>query len=109
MVRERFALFDGLSGANPIGQGDVAQMILGIVRRREAQDVGRPGPAAETFVQRRDAVVVCQQYGHPAASVQSRLRRRQHDSLRLGQGRRPGKVLDLYVDHLPARRAASAS
>ena len=42
VMGQRLALFGGLPGADAIGQGDVAQEMLRIGRRREGQDVGRP-------------------------------------------------------------------
>ena len=114
MVAERLALFAGFARANAERQGDVTQMALRIRRRREGEHVGGLVLLAEAGVQVADRGVVGQEDGD--ALPDRTFGEHRGVGGRLGQsfgfrdGGRPGRVLDLDVDHRPPRwRAASAS
>ena len=114
MMGERLALLVGLSGADAIGQGDIAQETLGTMGRREGQDIGWLVLFAEPPVQVANRFVVGEQQGD-ALGVGRLAGQRgfggdARERLSVRQGRRPGGVLDLYVDHVfGAVLAASAS
>ena len=114
MVGERLALLARLPGADAEGEGDVAELAGGDLRRREGEDVGRRILAAEAGVEGAHARVVGQQDHDPIRIArEGRLGRARRQGLGLGQRLGPGPVVDLDVEGFGAQRffalAASAS
>ena len=113
MRGKRLALLVRFARADPIGQGDVAQMTLRVRRRRERQHVGGLVLAPEAGVEVAHGLVAGKEDDDVERfpdAAQRRFRRAMRQGFAVRQRRGPGGVLDLDLDQtVRPRLAASAS